>query len=129
RFYIHESSPLYKERLLRDPSFSLNQISDVMTDLENQNLIVNNIMQINGNDLLTQVTQNPENFTSFEEFTDAQRNFIAEQVNVAFASHQFYSDYNRQTLEFFKSYCGIDTVFSHVKQINKAVFDVKIFPN
>jgi len=129
RFYVHDSSPLYPERLLRDPSFSPNQISDVMADLESQNLIENNIMQINGNDLLTQIAQNPENFTSFNEFTSAQRNFIAEQVNIAFAAHQFYSEYNRQTLEFFKSYCGIDTVFSHVKQLHKAAFNVKLYPN
>jgi hypothetical protein len=131
RIYTHSPSPLYKERILKDPSFDLEQVTSIIQELENENLISDNFAQINGIDFLNTISNNPEAFPVTTNLVEFQQQYMAELMDISSADHQFFSDLNRQTLEFFRFYCGTDTVFNllNTAQVSKDLWDFKIFPN
>jgi hypothetical protein len=45
----------------------------------------------------------PAQFPVFVSLNESQRLFVLSQVDVMYADHSFYSDYNRKTLSFFNS--------------------------
>ncbi|MFN4123941.1 MAG: T9SS type A sorting domain-containing protein [Flavobacteriales bacterium] len=131
RIYMHTPSPLYPGRILKDPSFEPIQVNNIFQELINASILLNNRALVNGNRFLEIYNENPEEYLTINGLVDFQRAFIAEQIDIAYAAHQFYSDLNRQTLEFFKSYCGIDTVFETVGiEIQKQfIADIILYPN
>lgn len=129
RYLENEASPFYAGRLLSDPSITIELVNQIFEDLQNQNLIENNYLTLSGKEIAALSQQQPQNFQSLAELTNNQLTFIFDQMDVSFAAHQFYSDFNRQTLAFFKSFCGIDTIFPNNIVKFEETFSFHIFPN
>lgn len=131
RIYVHTPSPLYRERILMDPSFEPAQVNNIFQELINAEVLLNNRALVSGSRFLEIYNENPTEYLTINGLVDFQRMFLAEQIDVAYAAHQFYSDLNRQTLAFFKSFCGVDTVFQTVGMaLNNQVFpDLIVYPN
>jgi len=129
RYLENEASPFYAGRLLSDPSITIELVNQIFEDLQGQSLIENNYLTSSGKSIAELAQQQPQNFQSLAELTDNQLTFVFDQMDVAFAAHQFYSDFNRQTLAFFKSFCGTDTIFPNNIMKFEEAFSFHIFPN
>lgn len=98
---MQEHSPLYPERFARKGDISIALSGSIFNELKTKGFL-NTKNYFNGfSDALSAAYQaNPGSFT-----TVLQKLTVIEQIDLAVADHQMFSDYNRATLKFLNSQC------------------------
>ena len=59
-----------------------------------------NYLRFNADSLVSLLRANPANFPAYTSLTATQRSGVNNQLDVSFADHQFFSDFNKKTLKF-----------------------------
>jgi hypothetical protein len=115
RYFLLDRSPCYPERFGRSGSISLPISRALFNEFRNNDVLdANDYFLISNLSLVERVKSAPAQFPVMVDSLDSlQRLFVLTQVDVMYAEHSFYSDYNRKTLSFFNSIlCGTTRVES-----------------
>ncbi len=106
KYYIQEHSPLYPERFARKGDITLSKSAAVFAELKTKGFLNSKNYFIGFSDALTTAYQaNPTSFPELNSLTVLQKLTVIEQIDLAVADHQMYSDYNRATLKFLNTQC------------------------
>jgi hypothetical protein len=106
KYLVQEHSPLYPERFARKGDISLIQSAALFNELKTKGYLDNKNYFIGFSGTLTTAYQaNPASFPELNSLTGLQKLNYVEQIDLAIADHQMYSDYNRATLKFLNSQC------------------------
>ncbi len=106
KFYMQEHSPLYPERFARKGDITLAKSAALFAELKTKGFLDSKNYFIGFSDALTAAYQsNPAVFPELNSLTALQKLSVIEQVDLAVADHQMYSDYNRATLKFLNTQC------------------------
>jgi hypothetical protein len=101
-YYLLDRSPCYPERFGRAGNISLATSRALFNEFRNNGVLdANDYFRLNAFSLIARVTSMPAQFPVFISLNESQRLFVFSQVDVMYADHSFYSDYNRKTLSFF----------------------------
>lgn len=106
KYYMQEHSPLYPERFARKGDITLSKSAALFTELKSKGYLNSKNYFIGFSDALTAAYQaNPTSFPELNSLTVLQKLTVIEQIDLAVADHQMYSDYNRATLKFLNTQC------------------------
>lgn len=106
KYLMQEHSPLYPERFARKGDISIAKSMAVFNELKSKGFITSKNYFIGFSDALTTSYQgNPTAFPELNSLTILQKLTVIEQIDLAVADHQMYSDYNRATLKFLNTQC------------------------
>lgn len=107
KYFITEHSPLYPERFARRGDITLAQSAAVFNELKAKGYLNGKNYFIGFSGTLTTAFQaNPSAFPAINALNLFQRAFVIQQIDLAVADHQLYSDYNRASLRFLNSQCN-----------------------
>jgi len=128
KYFSHDRSPLYAERFMRSGTINQTIANNLLVEFRSNQLIdSNNYLLFASDSIAAKITANPSAYPVFLSMNGLQRAFAASQVDVMYAAHQFYSDYNKRTLHFFDFLCDSMSVPSSILDIEGVV--VSLFPN
>ena len=106
KYYMQEHSPLYPERFARKGDITIAKSTSVFNELKSKGFLNSKNYFIGFSDALTTAYQaNPTSFPELNSLNILQRLTVIEQIDLAIADHQMYSDYNRATLKFLNTQC------------------------
>jgi hypothetical protein len=106
KYYMQEHSPLYPERFARKGDITLSKSISVFNELKSKGYLNSKNYFIGFSDALATAYQaNPTSFPELNSLNILQKLTVIEQVDLAVADHQMYSDYNRATLKFLNTQC------------------------
>ena len=106
KYYMQEHSPLYPERFARKGDITIAKSTSVFNELKSKGYLNSKNYFIGFSDALTTAYQaNPTSFPELNSLTILQKLTVVEQIDLAVADHQMYSDYNRATLKFLNTQC------------------------
>ncbi len=106
KYLVHEHSPLYPERFARTGEITIAKSTAVFNELKTKGFLdTRNYFIGFVENLLTAYQANPSSFPEINSLPILQRLTVVEQISLAVADHQMYSDYNRATLRFLNSQC------------------------
>jgi len=104
RYFLLDRSPCYPERFGRSGVISLLTSRALFNEFRaNGVLDANDYFRISQFSLIARVDSMSAQFPVLVLLSRPQRVFVFSQVDVMYADHTFYSDYNRKTLSFFNS--------------------------
>lgn len=107
KFFSHDRSPVYPERFARRSDISITASAGLVNELRNNNWLDNKNYLKASSALISQSIQaNPVNYPVFNSLTTEQKLYAADQIDVMYAAHQFYSDYNKTTIKFLNTQCN-----------------------
>lgn len=107
KYFITEHSPLYPERFARRGDITLAQSAAVFNELKAKGFLDSRNYFIGFSSSFTNAfLANPASFPAFSSISLLLRPFIIQQIDLAVADHQLYSDYNRASLKFLNSQCN-----------------------
>lgn len=107
KYLITEHSPLYPERFARRGDISLSQSAAVFNELKTKGYLNSKNYFIGFSGSLTNAFQaNPTSFPAINSLNLLQRAFIVQQIDLAVADHQLYSDYDKASLKFLNMQCN-----------------------
>ncbi|MEO7922782.1 MAG: hypothetical protein ABIR30_03830 [Chitinophagaceae bacterium] len=106
KYYMQEHSPLYPERFARKGDITLAKSVVIFNELKAKGYLNSKNYFIGFSDALTTTYQaNPASFPELNSLNGLQKLTVVEQIDLAVADHQMYSDYNRATLKFLNTQC------------------------
>jgi hypothetical protein len=80
-------------------------------------------MKFAGDSVAAIVLANQANWPSLQGLTGAQVGNIINQINCSFTAHQFFSDYNKRTIEFLNYQCSIpNSITEYTAQEKNCLF-------
>ncbi len=106
KYFMQEHSPLYPERFARKGDITLAKSASLFNELKSKGFLNSRNYFLGFSDALTTAYQaNPTSFPELNSLTALQKLTVIEQIDLAVADHQMYSDYNRATLRFLNTQC------------------------
>jgi hypothetical protein len=106
KYFMQEHSPLYPERFARKGDIALSKSIAIFNELKSKGYLTSKNYFIGFSDVLTTAYQaNPTSFPELNSLNISQKLTVIEQIDLAVADHQMYSDYNRATLKFLNTQC------------------------
>ena len=106
KYYMLEHSPLYPERFARKGDITISLSISLFNELKSKGYLNSKNYFIGFSDALTTAYQaNPTSFPILNSLNVLQKLTVIEQIDLAVADHQMYSDYNRATLKFLNTQC------------------------
>lgn len=106
KYFINQRSPIYSERFSRRGDITTAKSTDVFNELKSKNYIDSKgYFKGYSSTVVSAFQSSPSSFPVLNSLTAAQRSFVLEQVDLAVADHQMYSDYNRATIKFLNQQC------------------------
>jgi hypothetical protein len=106
KYYMQEHSPLYPERFARKGDITTAKSISLFKELKSKGYLNSKNYFIGFSDALTTAYQaNPTSFPELNSLNVLQKLTVIEQIDLAVADHQMYSDYNRATLKFLNTQC------------------------
>ena len=106
KYFINQRSPIYAERFARRGDITTTKSTDLFNELKSKNYIDSKgFFKGYSSSLVSAFQSSPAGFPVLNSLTPAQRSFALEQIDLAVADHQMYSDYNRATMKFLNSQC------------------------
>lgn len=106
KYFINDRSPVYPERFARRPDISASTSTALFNELKNNNWLTGkNFIKANSDSVSKIALANASVYPAFNGLNLLQRDFVKGQIDVMFAGHQFYSDFNKTTIKFLESRC------------------------
>lgn len=105
-FFSHDHSPAYPQRFARWSGISLTLSASIYNEL-----LVNHCLEARGylvvasDSLTARVAAAPSSYPVISSLNAAQETFVMNEVDIMYAAHQFFSDYNRTTIGFLETPC------------------------
>jgi hypothetical protein len=111
-YKIHDRQRLYPERFARIPGISMALSQSIFNELLANNQINASHYAISTTLILANVQANPSAYPVILSLSGAEKLEVLNQISSGNAEHNFYSDYNYASLQFFNRLCnsssGID---------------------
>jgi hypothetical protein len=106
KFFMQEHSPLYPERFARKGDITLSKSAAIFNELKTKRFLDSKKYFIGFSvALITAYQANPTSFPELNSLNVLQKLTVIEQIDLAVADHQMYSDYNRASLKFLNTQC------------------------
>ncbi len=106
KYFAHDHSPLYAERFARRPDISVTTSVNMVLELRKNNwLDAKNYFTAASSTISADIKAKPANYPVFIGLSLVQQVDALNQIDIMFAAHQFYSDYNKTTIQFLNSQC------------------------
>jgi hypothetical protein len=129
-YFAHDRSPVYPERFMRIGSITSTKSANLFAELQSHNLLdANNYLLYPSDTIAQRILAAPLTFPTFLSLTATEKIFVANEVDVMYAGHQFYSDYNKKTLKFFRSPCDTAEVPTTVPEVVEKRNELHVYPN
>jgi hypothetical protein len=125
-YQIHNRQPIYPQRFARIPGVSEVVSQNIYNELVSNNQIDANNYAIYSPEIQTNVTSNPSSYPNIIALSGVIRLEILNQIGTCNAEHNFYSDFNYESLQFLNHLCNSNPVL--IEQ-NKTNFKLQLFPN
>lgn len=124
--YENDRQPIYPERFARVPGISVSNSILIYNELVANNQIGSNGYALNSSIIKANVRANPSAYPTIVNFINQGITGMFTQIAASNAEHNFYSDYNSATLDFFADPCGTTVSIEnpHLSE-NK----IKLYPN
>jgi len=130
RYYLHDRSPVYPERLKRITNVTTNQSQNVFNDLVNNNMLDGgNYLIVTPDTLVQRYTANPSLFPGINALTGGQKAEAVNAIAACYADHQFYSDYNALSLKFLRNPCDSTNALPTTIDNVAAEKSIAVYPN
>ena len=105
-FFLHDHSPVYPQRFARWNGISLSLSTSIYTELQSNHFLDGkNYLTATGDTIGTKVTATPSLYPVMSSLSLPQYTFVTNELNIMYAAHQFFSDYNKTTISFLGSPC------------------------
>lgn len=121
---IHNRQPIYPERFARVLGISIANSQAIFNELLTNNQIDANNFALNSNVIKANVQGNPSAYPIIVGLLNQGLNGLS-QIAASNAEHNFYSDYNYETLKFFNELCAGSLDVKEEKFEN----ELTVFPN
>ena len=106
KYFIHDHSPVYPERFARRSDISITVSTNLVNELRKNNWLDSKNYFVNTSGFVsTDVQAKPANYPVFLGLNLTQQVDVLNQIDVMYAAHQFYSDFNRTTIKFLDTQC------------------------
>jgi hypothetical protein len=103
--YENDRQPIYPERFARVPGLSVANSIAMYNELVANNQIDANGYALNSSIIQANVLANPSAYPTIVNFVNQGITGMVSQIGASNAEHSFYSDYNYETLKFFRAPC------------------------
>lgn len=105
---VHDRSPVYPERFARRGDISLATSTSIYNELvSNHWLDSRNFLTASSDTISVKILANPSAYPVTSTLTANQLLFYENELDIMFAAHQFYSDYNKTTIGWLTSPCSL----------------------
>ncbi|MBN2776609.1 MAG: T9SS type A sorting domain-containing protein [Bacteroidales bacterium] len=125
-YFMNYAFPVYPQYFMR-VGLSQSESEAVCNELNTNGFLdLDNFLTGTDIDIQSHIQSNPQLWTGFNALTGLQKVAVANLVGVAYGSHNFYSNHNKRTIDFFDNLCETP-VFNNEFIANNNF--VKIYPN
>jgi hypothetical protein len=106
KFFLHDHSPVYPQRFARWSGISLSLSSSLYNELNaNHWLDSKNYLTAASDTISAAILANPTAYPIASSLTIPQYQYFINEIDIMYAAHQFYSDYDKTTIHFLESLC------------------------
>lgn len=129
-YFAHDRSPVYPQRFMRIGSITSTKSANLFTEFQSHNLLdANNYLLYPSDTIAQRILAAPLTFPTFLSLTTTEKIYVSTEVDAMYAGHQFYSDYNKKTLNFFKSPCDTTEAPTGVEEVSVKKPELRVYPN
>ncbi len=106
KFLLHDHSPVYPQRFARWSGISLSLSALLYNELNaNHWLDSKNYLTAASDTISAAMLGNPTAYPVSSSLTSVQYQYFLDEIDIMYAAHQFYSDYDKTTIDFLESPC------------------------
>jgi len=106
KFFSHDHSPVYPQRFARWSGISLSLSASLYNELKaNHWLNSKNYLTAASDTIGASIQANPSAYPVASSLNIVQYTFFTGQLDIMYAAHQFYSDYDKTTIHFLGTPC------------------------
>jgi len=106
KLFSHDHSPVYPQRFARWSAISLSLSTSLYNELKANHWLDNNNYLTAASDTISVYIQaNPSAYPVAFSLTTAQYTYYNDELDDMYAAHQFYSDFDKTTIQFLESPC------------------------
>lgn len=99
QYFAHSKSPVYPERFTRLSDIDAARSNLIFNELKNNACLdSDNFVIVSPISIKAAITANPAAWSTYTSLSASQQRFVSTQIDAMYAEHQFYSDFNKQTL-------------------------------
>lgn len=99
QYFVHGRSPVYPERFLRASDIDAARSTAIFNELKNNACLDGkNYIVLSPASIDAAITANAALWPTYTSLNTTQQRFVATQIDAMYAEHQFFSDFNKQTL-------------------------------
>jgi hypothetical protein len=104
--YLHNHSRVYPQRWARWNGISLSLSQDIYGELQSNHLLDSrNYLVLAADSIETRIQATPSNYPVISSLDLVQYTFVINEMDIMYAAHQFFSDYNKTTIHFLEAPC------------------------
>ena len=104
--FLHAPSPVYPQRFSRWSGISASLSASIFAELQQNHWIGSKNFATGASDSVSAaITTAPASYPVLSGLNAGQLNFVYNELDIMYAAHQFYSDYNRTTIGFLGAPC------------------------
>jgi hypothetical protein len=105
-FYLHNHSRVYPQRWSRWNGISSSLSTAIYSELVSNHLIDSrNYLLLSADSIEARIAANPSAYPVISSLNLAQYTFATNEMDIMYAAHQFFSDYNKTTIHFLQAPC------------------------
>jgi hypothetical protein len=129
-YFANPPAPVYDERFARIEGVSIQKSQDIVNELRANSLLdESGYLTVFTDSLITIIQENITDFPALLSIKASERIQVIKQLSISIADHQFFSDRNNATLDFFERFIA-DTTPTTVSQDNRFLPKTfHLFPN
>jgi hypothetical protein len=106
KYFLHDHSPVYPQRFARRGDISLTTSASIYNELKtNHWLDSKNYLTAVSDTISARILANPAAYPVTSALTIDQYMFYTGELDIMYAAHQFFSDYNKTTIRFMTTPC------------------------
>jgi hypothetical protein len=105
-FFLHDHSRVYPQRFARWNGISLDLSASIFNELRSNHWLDGRNYLLAASDTITaHAASNPAAYPTISSLNAGQLNFVGNELDIMYAAHKFFSDYNKTTIHFLQTPC------------------------
>ena len=106
QLYLQNHSRVYPQRWARWNGISLSLSQSIYNELKSNHLLDSrNYLVMAADSIEARIQSAPSNYPVISSLNLAQYTFVTNEMDIMYAAHQFFSDYNKTTIHFLEAPC------------------------
>jgi hypothetical protein len=126
-YLIHDRRPIYPERFARINGVSVSLSQNIFNELVLNGQIDSDNFALTSSIILSNIVANPGSYPIILALPVSIHQEVLGQVSAANAEHNFYSDWNNESLQFFNYLCSPPVI--SVPEIGRSDSNLVVYPN